>query len=124
MPIVLANIALVAIFLIAQWALVLLLPPLGDGWDGGPLWWQRAGSLPRAAGRDMRPAAQSLFFASPKESNQKKGDPAVRVPSLRYGQPVVLTAGGSAQTRLRLKQCAALIRLQLRSSARPEGRGR
>ncbi len=28
----------------------------------------------------MRPAAHSLSFASPKESKQRKGDPAVRVP--------------------------------------------
>ena len=33
-----------------------------------------------ATGRDVRPAAQSLFFASPKRSNPKKGDPAVCVP--------------------------------------------
>ena len=45
-------------------------------------------------GRDLRPAAQLLFFASPKESNQKKGDPAVCVPSLRYGQPAVLASSG------------------------------
>ncbi len=50
----------------------------------------------------MRPAAHSLSFASPKESKQRKGDPAVRVPSLRYGQPAVLAHG-------------------VRSSARPEG---
>ena len=31
-------------------------------------------------GRDVRPAAHPLFFASPKKSRQKKGDPAARVP--------------------------------------------
>ena len=45
------------------------------------------------AGRDVRPAAQSLSFASSKERNQRKDDPAVRVPSLRYGQPAVLAHG-------------------------------
>jgi hypothetical protein len=33
-----------------------------------------------AVGRDVRPAAQLLSFVSPKESNQRKGDPAGRVP--------------------------------------------
>jgi hypothetical protein len=33
-------------------------------------------------GRDMRPAAQSLSFVSPKESNQRKGDPGAPVPPL------------------------------------------
>ena len=32
------------------------------------------------------PAAIYLFFASPKKSRQKKGDPAVLVPALRFGQ--------------------------------------
>ena len=55
------------------------------------------------AGRES-PGGDSLFFASPKKSKQKKGDPAVFVPSLRYGQPAVLASGGvranspSAQT--------------------------
>ncbi len=40
------------------------------------------------------PACNSLFFASPKKSKQKKGDPAVCVPSLRYGQPAVLGPAG------------------------------
>ena len=31
-------------------------------------------------GRDVRPAAHLLFFASPKKSRQKKGDPTARVP--------------------------------------------
>ena len=53
------------------------------------------------AGRDMRPAAHLLSFASPKESRQRKGDPAVRDPSAslrgnlwcsRMGCAVELTA--------------------------------
>ncbi len=36
----------------------------------------------QAAGRDVRPAADLLSFASPKESRQRKGDPAVCVPAL------------------------------------------
>jgi hypothetical protein len=38
----------------------------------------------RVVGRDMRPAAHSLSFASPKESKQRKGDP-ITAPSLREG---------------------------------------
>ncbi len=66
----------------------------------------------------------SLSFASPKESKQRKGDPGSCVPcaslrgNLRYSvQP------GSKTTRLRLKQVFALIRLALRSSAHPQGGG-
>ncbi|SFU32542.1 hypothetical protein SAMN05216350_101328 [Polaromonas sp. YR568] len=61
------------------------------------------GTLLSSAGRG-RPACDSLFFASPKKSKQKKGDPTVCVPSLRYGQPAVLGPAGvknnspSAQT--------------------------
>jgi hypothetical protein len=40
------------------------------------------------------PGGNLLFFASPKKSKQKKGDPAVRVPSLRYGQPVMSGKSG------------------------------
>ena len=41
----------------------------------------------------LPPAVQSPSFASPKERNPRKGDPTGRVPSLRCGQPVVLTHG-------------------------------
>ena len=41
-----------------------------------------------------RPAASHFAFASPKESKQRKGDPTVCVPSLRYGQPAVLDSAG------------------------------
>ena len=51
----------------------------------------------------MRPAAHSLSFASPKESKQRKGDPAVRVPSLRYGQPAVLGHGACRRTHCALR---------------------
>ncbi len=37
-------------------------------------------ALQTPAGRDMRPAAHLLFFASPKKRRQKKGDPTGRVP--------------------------------------------
>jgi len=88
----------------------------------------------------MRPAAHSLSFASPKESKQRKGDPAVRVPSLRYGQPAVLAHGvrrGTHCAPLALRSnnhgesvhdAWALRRPctphALRSSARPEGHPR
>ena len=87
----------------------------------------------------MRPAAHSLSFASPKESKQRKGDPAVRVPSLRYGQPAVLGHGACRRTHCalrasfkqlrqvrsrRLASCGASPPRALRSSARPEGHPR
>ena len=49
------------------------------------------GSVPGLrAEAGSRPACESLSFASPKESHQRKGDPTARVPSLRYGQPAML----------------------------------
>jgi hypothetical protein len=56
-------------------------------------------------GRDIRPAADLLSFASPKESKQRKGDPTVCVPALRYGQPAVLDSGGGPQNSLRSNSC-------------------
>jgi hypothetical protein len=75
-------------------------------------------------GRDFAPAGESLSFASPKESNQRKGDPTVCVPPLRYGQPAVLGESGGPQNSLRcapLRQLRPLSRFPLRSSAQPEG---
>jgi hypothetical protein len=56
-------------------------------------------SLRGSAGRES-PGGDSLFFASPKKPKEKKGDPTVWVPSLRYGQPVLpKKSGGRARTR-------------------------
>ena len=77
------------------------------------------------AGR-VSPGGDSLSFASPKESKQRKGDPGVCVPTLRFGQPAVRASGGVRANSLHcvaLKQCAALIRLKLCSSAQPQGVG-
>ena len=59
-----------------------------------------------AAGRDVRPAAQSLSFVSPKESNQRKSDPTGCVPPLRCGQPAVLADGVRCGTRCELTRFA------------------
>ena len=72
-----------------------------------------------------RPAGESLSFASPKERNQRKGDPTVCVPcaSLR-GNLWCSGLAGSRSNSLRftsLRQSRALIRQTLRSSAHPEG---
>ena len=72
-----------------------------------------------------RPACEALFFASPKKSTQKKGDPTVCVPcaSLR-GNLRCSGLAGSRSNSLRftsLRQSRALIRQTLRSSAHPEG---
>ena len=68
------------------------------------------------------PGGSSLFFGyRPKKSNQKKGDPAVCVPSLRFGQPAVLSKSGVTCKLAALRQARALIRFYLRSSAHTEG---
>jgi hypothetical protein len=75
-------------------------------------------------GREFAPAGESLSFASPKESNQRKGDPTVCVPPLRCGQPAVLGESGGPQNSLHfvaLRQLRPLSRFPLRSSAQPEG---
>ena len=58
--------------------------------------------LDAPAGRDVRPAAHLLSFASPKESRQRKGDPAVSDPALRCGQPAVLAGGVRRRTHCAL----------------------
>ena len=72
-----------------------------------------------------RPAGESLSFASPKERNQRKGDPTVCVPCAgATGQPAVLGFGGVSLNSRRcasLRHTRALIRQTLRSSAHPEG---
>ncbi|RSZ36535.1 hypothetical protein EJO66_14875 [Variovorax beijingensis] len=57
----------------------------------------------------LAPAGDLLFFASPKKSRQKKGDPTVCVPPLRCGQPAVLDSGGGPQNSL---HCVALRQLR------------
>ena len=78
-------------------------------------------SLRRVRGREFGPAADLLSFVSPKESKQRKGDPTVCVPALRFGQPAVLAAGGGPLELATLKQSRSLIHPQLRSSAHTEG---
>jgi len=71
------------------------------------------------------PGGNSLSFASPKESKQRKGDPQSGSPTLRYGA----TCGARAKRGLAklapfhcVQTTRSLIRLSLRSSAQP-GRG-
>ena len=83
-------------------------------------------SLLRVVGRGL-PGGNSLFFASPKKSKQKKGDPGVCVPcaSLR-GNLRCSVQAGSRSNSLRcasLRQSRSLIRLNLRSSAHTQGVG-
>jgi len=56
----------------------------------------------------MSPRRASHFLCFAKESNQRKATPAVCVPSLRYGHPAVLVAGGSRRTRF-AQTTAALL---------------
>ena len=73
--------------------------------------------------RSVAAAGDSLFFASPKKSKQKKGDPTVCVPSLRCGHLPVLALSGVELELAALRQSLALIRLKLRSSAHSQGFG-
>ena len=74
-----------------------------------------------------RPAGEVLFFASPKKSAQKKGDPTVCVPAAaRRGNLRCSRPAGSRSNSLRcasLRQSRALIRWPLCSSAHTEGMG-
>lgn len=54
-----------------------------------------------AAGRDVRPAAQFLSFAPPKERNQRKGGPLPATPMLRIGAAAVLDPGAAPRNSLR-----------------------
>jgi hypothetical protein len=78
------------------------------------------GSLPKPVGRGL-PGGNSLSFASPKESKQRKGDAMVWAPPLRCGQPAVLAKNGVELALSRLRQSLALIHFSLRSSAQPDG---
>jgi len=69
----------------------------------------------------LAPAGDLLFFASPKKPKEKKGDPMVWVPALRYGQPAVLGKSGVELELASLRQSLALIRFRLCSSAQPDG---
>jgi len=74
-------------------------------------------SLFEGGGRGFVPAAEALFFVSPKKSTPKKGDPKSgplrgSLRCSRQGGPAKLAA---------LKQTRALIHLSLRCSALPHG---
>ena len=69
------------------------------------------------------PAATYLFIASPKKSRQKKGDPAVRVPALRFGRSALPRKNGGRRKLAALKQRAALIPC-LRGITGPDRTGR
>ncbi len=71
--------------------------------------------------RSVAAAGDLLFFASPKKTKEKKGDPGVCVPPLRCGQPAVLSPAGVELELASLRQSLALIRLDLRSSAHSQG---
>jgi hypothetical protein len=68
------------------------------------------------------PAASHFLLLRQKKSNQRKGDPTVCVPSLRYGQPAVLSQNGVSLELAALRQSRALSRFAFRSSAHTEGR--
>ena len=58
-------------------------------------WFGRRAGV-EGGGRVVAPAGDSLSFASPKESKQRKGDPQSATPALRYGATCVGAAAGCA----------------------------
>jgi hypothetical protein len=52
-----------------------------------------------SGGRDVAPAGKSLSFGSPKERNQRKGDPTGCVPALRSAAPSRAQAPRAAKAR-------------------------
>ncbi len=91
-----------------RWMCACLAPsPLwGEGWGEGlrrwigSLWFDVLLTLHAAAGRDVRPAAQSLSLLRQRKE-PKKGDPTGRVPSLRCGQAAMLAPGAVLRNSLR-----------------------
>ena len=71
-------------------------------------------------------ARRATYFSLLRQRNLRKRKATLLSASLRFatGSLRYSLQAGSAQTRLRLKQRAALIRLKLRSSAQTEGLGR
>lgn len=81
-------------------------------------------SLYRSGCRGVRPAAQSLFFVSPKKSNPKKGDPAGCDPQQSCWQPALRRFGGEPQKfACRLRHSRFLSRQSTAAQAQPEGIG-
>jgi len=66
----------------------------------------------------FRPDGEVLFFASPKKSTQKKGDPD-GLPAMRV--PCASRENRRSRNSLTLKQGASLPRFSLRCSAAPDG---
>lgn len=95
--------------------------PAGTCWPGFAPAGEVLGAWVAPAGRGW-PGGHSLSFASPKERKQRKSEPAVCVPALRFGQPAVLASGRGALELATLKQSRSLISLKLCSSAQTEGR--
>ena len=60
---------------------------------------QGAGALTRVFGVGVRPTAEILSFASPKESIQRKGDPGYAPFACGYGFPALLESRGGCGTR-------------------------
>ena len=95
--------------------------PAGACWPGFAPAGEVLGAWVAPAGRGW-PGGHSLSFASPKERKQRKSEPAVCDPALRFGQPAVLASGRGALELATLKQSRTLISLKLCSSAQTEGR--
>ena len=92
------------------------------GWGGGgeAVYVPSLCFLLRVAGRES-PGMRLTFFASPKKVSKKRRPWLLRPYASLRATCGAQFSRGPAQTRLRLKQVPALIRLNLRSSAHPQG---
>jgi hypothetical protein len=68
-----------------------------------------------------RPGGRLTFLATPKKSKQKKATPTVCVPTLRFGQPALLTKRGRYANSAAPQTRVSLIPVLLRCSAHTEG---
>jgi hypothetical protein len=76
----------------------------------------------RGVCREFAPAGDSLSFASPKESKQRKDDPTVCDPPLRYRQPALRVWDGEPlELGYRLRQSRFLFPPQTRSAGAYRG---
>ena len=82
------------------------------------IWLRLRDCFPRPG---LGPAADLLFFASPKKRRQKKGDPTVCVPPLRCGQPAVLDAARRERHAPSLRSATELPGLAFASLGRALG---
>ena len=91
---------------------------VGVGADGAAALWPFC-SLLKGGGRGFVPAAEALFFVSPKKSTPKKGDPTCT--PCCAGSAALLNLGGVSLNSLRSNRREPFFRPSLRCSPCPTG---